>query len=501
MDARWSIARARAAAARRPIRWSAPASCRATASSSARALTSAPASRTPRCTRSTRPATRARGATLYCTLEPCCHTGRTGPCAERIVDAGIRRVVAAMEDPYPAGARPRLRVPARARHRGRRRRRRDEAARARTSRSSPLMREGRPFVIAQGGDQPRRADRRGARRSARALTSAAAQPARAVRAGRGRCDRGRLGDRAGRRSAADRARRLPRAAADARRSSIGGCARRRRARRALDTADAGPVIIVTTPRRHARRRPRGRRARAARARRDRRPPSGDLRGACARWRSAASRACCSKAARRCTPRRGTKGSSITCSCTWRRRRSGRPACRCSTAGGVSIGGAAGSTRRAARPRRVDRGVCSPASLKRSATSSSATPTSGGFRLRIATTLAPELAPGDSLAVNGVCLTVIADGRGEVHADVGPETARVTTLGALRARAAASISSGRCAPTAASAAISSRATSTRSGTSRTMRADGDFALADGRLSAAAGAATSSARDRSRSTASA
>jgi len=44
---------------------------------------------------------RARGATLYCTLEPCAHVGRTGPCAQRIVDAGIRRVVAAMEDPNP----------------------------------------------------------------------------------------------------------------------------------------------------------------------------------------------------------------------------------------------------------------------------------------------------------------------------------------------------------------------------------------------------------------
>src|SRR5215203_6169468 len=43
----------------------------------------------------------ARGATLYCTLEPCSHAGRTGPCAERIVDAGITRVVAAMEDPFP----------------------------------------------------------------------------------------------------------------------------------------------------------------------------------------------------------------------------------------------------------------------------------------------------------------------------------------------------------------------------------------------------------------
>jgi diaminohydroxyphosphoribosylaminopyrimidine deaminase/5-amino-6-(5-phosphoribosylamino)uracil reductase len=43
----------------------------------------------------------ARGATLYCTLEPCAHTGRTGPCTTRIIDAGIRRVVTAMEDPFP----------------------------------------------------------------------------------------------------------------------------------------------------------------------------------------------------------------------------------------------------------------------------------------------------------------------------------------------------------------------------------------------------------------
>ena len=45
--------------------------------------------------------TRARGATMYCTLEPCCHVGRTGPCAARIVEAGITRVVAAIEDPNP----------------------------------------------------------------------------------------------------------------------------------------------------------------------------------------------------------------------------------------------------------------------------------------------------------------------------------------------------------------------------------------------------------------
>ena len=43
----------------------------------------------------------ARGATLYCTLEPCVHLGRTGPCTDRIIAAGVRRVVAAMEDPFP----------------------------------------------------------------------------------------------------------------------------------------------------------------------------------------------------------------------------------------------------------------------------------------------------------------------------------------------------------------------------------------------------------------
>src|SRR3954447_22524785 len=44
---------------------------------------------------------RAGGATLYCSLEPCCHTGRTGPCAARIAEAGITRVVAAVQDPNP----------------------------------------------------------------------------------------------------------------------------------------------------------------------------------------------------------------------------------------------------------------------------------------------------------------------------------------------------------------------------------------------------------------
>jgi len=43
----------------------------------------------------------AKGSTLYVTLEPCNHTGRTPPCTEKIYDAGIKRVVVAMKDPNP----------------------------------------------------------------------------------------------------------------------------------------------------------------------------------------------------------------------------------------------------------------------------------------------------------------------------------------------------------------------------------------------------------------
>src|SRR5690606_29278845 len=43
----------------------------------------------------------ARGATAYVSLEPCSHTGRTGPCSQALINAGIARVVYAMEDPNP----------------------------------------------------------------------------------------------------------------------------------------------------------------------------------------------------------------------------------------------------------------------------------------------------------------------------------------------------------------------------------------------------------------
>jgi diaminohydroxyphosphoribosylaminopyrimidine deaminase / 5-amino-6-(5-phosphoribosylamino)uracil reductase len=93
---------------------------------------------------------RARGATLYCTLEPCCHVGRTGPCVERIVAAGITRVVAAVTDPNPLVAGQGF---AYLRGRGVEVVDGVEAAAARAL-NAPFftwMRHGRPFVIAKAG--------------------------------------------------------------------------------------------------------------------------------------------------------------------------------------------------------------------------------------------------------------------------------------------------------------------------------------------------------------
>ncbi len=58
-------------------------------------------------------------------------------------------------------------------------------------------------------------------------------------------------------------------------------------------------------------------------------------------------------------------------------------------------------------------------------------TGAGYRVRIHTPLAAHVKRGDSLAVNGVCLTVILVDGEHVMADVGPETSRVTTFGALQ----------------------------------------------------------------------
>ncbi|MEP7119142.1 MAG: riboflavin synthase [Acidobacteriota bacterium] len=58
------------------------------------------------------------------------------------------------------------------------------------------------------------------------------------------------------------------------------------------------------------------------------------------------------------------------------------------------------------------------------------PMAGGYRVRIETPLAAETRAGDSISVSGVCLTALVVGSGEILVDIGPETVRVTTLGAL-----------------------------------------------------------------------
>lgn len=62
------------------------------------------------------------------------------------------------------------------------------------------------------------------------------------------------------------------------------------------------------------------------------------------------------------------------------------------------------------------------------------PVPGGLRLAVKTPLAPELREGDSLAVNGVCLTVTGIAGTRAAFDIGPQTARLTALAALRAGA-------------------------------------------------------------------
>ena len=87
---------------------------------------------------------KAHGATLYVTLEPCCTTGRTGPCTKAIIAAGVRRVVAAMNDPNPAVAGRGLSELKRARisvHAGT-----DEAALAMNEGFAKWIRTGQPFV-------------------------------------------------------------------------------------------------------------------------------------------------------------------------------------------------------------------------------------------------------------------------------------------------------------------------------------------------------------------
>jgi riboflavin synthase len=62
------------------------------------------------------------------------------------------------------------------------------------------------------------------------------------------------------------------------------------------------------------------------------------------------------------------------------------------------------------------------------------PVAAGFNLRIASAVAADLQRGESVAVNGVCLTVVENKSGSFSAEIGPETAKVTSLGDLKSGA-------------------------------------------------------------------
>lgn len=91
----------------------------------------------------------ARGATLYVTLEPCAHFGKTPPCTDAILEAGIARVVLAVEDPHPeaAGGATRLEAAGVAVTRGVER----ESARAQNALFLRPTETGRPFVALKYG--------------------------------------------------------------------------------------------------------------------------------------------------------------------------------------------------------------------------------------------------------------------------------------------------------------------------------------------------------------
>ena len=145
---------------------------------------------------------RAAGATLYVTLEPCCHQGKTPPCTQAVLASGVRRVVVAQDDPFPkvqGGGIAALRAAGLSVDVGLL-----QAEAQRTRRTLPEARNAGPAVDhRQVGHDARRQDRHAHRREPLDLQPAVAAD-RACAPRPGRCNYGGAGNGRTRRSALDR---------------------------------------------------------------------------------------------------------------------------------------------------------------------------------------------------------------------------------------------------------------------------------------------------------
>ena len=261
----------------------------------------------------------ARGGTLYCTLEPCAHVGRTGPCVLRIVEAGIARVVAAVEDPNPLvrgqgfaflkthGVAVEVGLG-------------ELSARTLNQPFFTLIRERRPFVVLKAAMSTD-----GCIAAAPSVRTSLTSDAANRHAQRVRAEIDAIGVGVGTVLVDDplltargayRSRPLIRVVFDRR-------LRMPPAARLLSTRAAGPVIIVTTASGAAQA---DRRARleASGAEVDRGPGCHVSRGARAALANEGSARCCWKAARRCIRQPGTREWRTSCGCMSRRTPSALP---------------------------------------------------------------------------------------------------------------------------------------------------------------------------------